>query len=121
MTLPAQTLLLIHNPRCSKSRALLTALEGRGAAFEVRRYLDAPLSRAELLDLEGRLGRPLAELLRAQEDAYTEAGLTPDTGPEGVLAALLDYPVLLERPILVRGPRAAIGRPIEQALALLEP
>lgn len=121
MALPADdSLLLLHNPRCSKSRELAAELEARGVEYGVRRYLEQPLGRAELLDLETRLARPLAEVLRTKETAYSASGLGPSSSRTAVLSALLAHPELLERPILVRGARAAVGRPIEAALALLE-
>ena len=113
------SLLLLHNPRCSKSRELKVALDERGVVYEVRRYIEQPLVRSELVELERRLGRPLGEVLRTKEAAYGAAGLSPRAESAEVLSALLAHPVLLERPILVRGRRAVVGRPIEAALALL--
>ncbi|HEU4427918.1 MAG TPA: arsenate reductase (glutaredoxin) [Myxococcota bacterium] len=115
----ANALLLLHNPRCSKSRAAKALLDARGAAYEERRYLEAPLSRAELADLAQRLGRPLRALVRSQEPAYAELGLGANASDAELLAALAEHPELLERPVLVCGPRAAIGRPPETVLELL--
>ena len=122
MSLPSGTeeLLLLHNPKCSKSRALHAALEERGLAFRVRRYLDEPLDAAELIELFGALGRPGSEVVRTKEEAYADSGLEADSDDDAVAAALAAVPKLLERPILVRGRRAAVGRPTEDALALLE-
>ena len=113
-------MLLLHNPRCSKSRATLALLEERGAKFEVREYLSDPLSREELVGLGGRLGRPLAEWIRSKEAAFSEAGLSVDSSDDALLDAVATHPVLMERPILVRGGRAAIGRPPEDVLPLLD-
>jgi len=115
----ANALLLLHNPRCSRSRAAKELLDARGAAYEERRYLEAPLSGAELADLAQRLGRPLRELVRSKEPAYGELGLGPKASDAALLAALASHPALLERPLLVRGPRAVIGRPPEAILELL--
>ncbi len=112
-------LLLLHNPRCSKSRAARALLEERGVRFAERRYLEEPLSRAELVELRARLGRPVSQWTRQNEDAYREAGLGPGTSEDALLDALAAHPVLLERPILVRGRRAALGRPPERLLELL--
>lgn len=121
MSLPnGDDLLLLHNPRCSKSRALRSALEERGVTFTERLYLDDPLSAEELADLHGRLGGAAQALVRSKEPEYAAAGLGPDSPTEAVLDALARYPKLLERPVLVRGDRAAIGRPgPEAALELL--
>jgi arsenate reductase (glutaredoxin) len=110
--------LLIHNPRCSKSRAAKTLLEERGVPFELRLYLEDPLTRAELGELRTRLGRPALEWTRRGEPAYAIAGLGPQSDDDAVLAAIAKHPELLERPILVRGDKAVVGRPPESVLEL---
>jgi len=112
-------LLLLHNPRCSKSRATRALLEEKGARFRVRPYLDEPLDRAELEDLAARLGKPIREWVRRKEAAFGEAGLSADASESALLDAVARHPILMERPILVRGKRAAIGRPPEDVLSLL--
>jgi arsenate reductase len=112
-------LLLLHNPRCSKSRAAKALLEERGARFALRLYLEAPLSRAELAELRRRLGSPAREWARRGEPAFATAGLGPASDDDAVLAAIAEHPELLERPILVRGDRAVVGRPPEQVLELV--
>jgi arsenate reductase len=120
MALPAgDRALLLHNPRCSKSRAAKALLEARGVAFDERRYLEQPLSRAELGELARRLGRPAREWIRRGEAAYAEAGLGEASSEDERLAAIAAHPVLLERPILVRGARAVVGRPPERVLEIL--
>jgi arsenate reductase len=111
--------LLLHNPRCSKSRAAKALLEQRGARFELRLYLEAPLSRAELTELRRRLARPAREWVRRGEPAFSAVGLGPESDDDAVLAAIAEHPELLERPILVRGERAVVGRPPENVLDLL--
>ena len=108
-----------HNPRCSKSRATLELLKERGLEPRVVEYLNAPLSAAELEALVVKLGRPASEWIRAQEDAYAAAGLGPESTEVEVLAAIEQHPILMERPIVVRGDRAAIGRPPENVLEIL--
>ena len=121
MALPdaASTCLLLHNPRCSKSRAALALLTERGAAVRERLYLDEPLCRAELDQLRTRLGRPPAEWIRRGEPAYREAGLSEASSEAQLLDAMVAFPILIERPILVRGGRAVVGRPPERVLELL--
>lgn len=122
MSLPDRDdeLLLLHNPRCSKSRAARALLEQRGAHFRERRYLEEPLSRAELDELRRRLGRPPEEWVRRRESAYGEAGLGKHASGEAILHAMAAHPILMERPIAVRGKRAVVGRPPENVLGLLE-
>ena len=112
-------IVLIHNPRCSKSRAARALLEERGARFELRLYLEKPLSRAELTLLRRRLGRPAREWTRRGEPAFAAAGLGPESDDATVLDAIAAHPELLERPILVQGERAVVGRPPEKVLELL--
>jgi arsenate reductase len=111
--------LLLHNPRCSKSRAAHALLEERGVPFAERRYLDEPLSREELDELRARLARPAAEWARKGESAWGEAGLDADAEEAAILDAMSAHPILIERPILVRGDRAVVGRPPERILELL--
>ena len=110
---------LLHNPRCSKSRAVRAILEEAGVAFRERRYLEEPLSRRELEDLRGRLGRPAEEWLRSGEAEARAAGLDAGAGDEAVLDAMAAHPILMERPIVVRGERARVGRPPEAVRELL--
>ena len=120
MSLPSSDeIVLIHNPRCSKSRGALALLEEKGVDFSVRAYLDEPLSRAELDDLEKRLGKPATEWVRSKEEAFGSAGLTRDAAADAIKDAMVASPILVERPILVRGERAVIGRPPEDILELL--
>jgi arsenate reductase len=113
------TLVLLHNPRCSKSRAAHALLTERGVAFSERRYLEDPLSRAELGELRKRLGRPASEWVRRGEDAYAASGLDAGASEAAILDAMAQHPVLVERPILVRGARAIVGRPPEAVTGLL--
>jgi len=112
--------LLLHNPRCSKSRAALTLLEESGASVDVRPYLDEPLSADELAELRRLLDRPAIEWTRRGEAAYREEGLAPDSDDAAVLAAMARHPILLERPIAVHGGRAVVGRPPQRIAELLE-
>lgn len=122
MSLPEseEELLLLHNPRCSKSRATLALLEERGVDVAVRLYLEDPLSRDEIVELGRRLGKPVAAFTRQKQAEFAEAGLDAESTDEAIAAAMASHPILLERPILVRGGRAAIGRPPEDVLALID-
>lgn len=111
--------LLLHNPRCSKSRAAKQLLDARGVVYEERRYLEAPLSRDELAELARRLGRPVRDVTRTKEPAFAALGLPENASNDALLDALARHPELLERPVLVRGERAVVGRPPEAILELL--
>ncbi|MGH0031419.1 MAG: arsenate reductase (glutaredoxin) [Myxococcota bacterium] len=112
-------LVLLHNPRCSKSRAAHALLTERGVDFEERRYLEDPLTRQELDLLRERLGRAPAEWVRKGESAFAEAGLGADAGDDAILDAMAKHPILIERPIAVAADRAVVGRPPEDVLELL--
>lgn len=109
---------IYHNPRCSKSRETLALLRERGIEPEVVLYLEAPLAVSELKELARKLGGPPSQLVRKKEDAYAAAGLRSDSSVEELSAAIVRAPILLERPIVVVGERAAIGRPPENVLDL---
>ena len=109
-----------HNPRCSKSRGALELLEARGLAPTVVRYLETPPDAATLSALLGKLGIGARQLLRSGEDEYKELGLgDASLSDEQLIAAMAAHPKLIERPILVAGKRAVIGRPPEKVLELL--
>ncbi|OLU28786.1 arsenate reductase (glutaredoxin) [Pseudomonas sp. PA15(2017)] len=113
-------LMLYHNPRCSKSRAALQLLEERDLQPVVVHYLDTPPSAAQLRDVLDKLGLPPRHLLRSGEDEYRELGLADQAlSDEQLIAAMAAHPRLIERPILIAGDRAVIGRPPENILELL--
>ena len=110
---------LYHNPRCGKSREALALLEERGVDFEVVSYLDTPLSAAEVKALLAKLGGKPAAALRTKEAPYAALGLSATSTADEVAAAVASNPILLERPILVVGKKAVIGRPPELVLSIL--
>jgi arsenate reductase len=113
-------LTLYHNPRCSKSRSALDLLEARGLTPQVVRYLETPPSAATLRDLLGKLGIAPRALLRTGEEEYRSLGLAdPTLDDDSLIAAMVAHPRLIERPILVAGERAVIGRPPEAILEIL--
>lgn len=111
---------IYHNPRCSKSRQTLQLLQERGIEPEQVLYLDTPPSVAELRALLGKLGMTPRDLLRKGEDIYKELSLA-DTGlsDNALLKAMTENPKLIERPIVVKGAKAVLGRPPENVLDLL--
>lgn len=113
-------ILLLHNPKCSKSRVTLAWLEEKGVDFETRLYLEAPLDVEELAELGRRLGKRTIEFTRTNQNEFEEAGLTADSTDAEILEAMAGAPILLERPVVIRGERAAIGRPLENVARLVE-
>lgn len=112
------SLTLWHNPRCSKSQQALALLQARGLDPEIRRYLEDPPTVAELDTLRRKLDRPAIAFTRTQEPAFKASGLTADSPEAAILSAISEHPILLERPILVAGDKAQIGRPPEAVLGL---
>ncbi len=107
-----------HNPRCSKSRATLALLRENGVEPEIRLYLDDAPSRAEIAAVLDKLGRQPSELVRKGEAEFKTLGLKGAT-EDAILDAMADHPRLIERPVVIAGTRAALGRPPEDVLALL--
>jgi len=111
-------LTILHNPRCSSSRTALGELEARQLDVEVVEYLKTPLDRAGLEALLDQLESEPASLVR-HDKRFGELELDPDgyTDRESVVALLIEYPELMQRPILVSGGRAVIARPAAQVVA----
>ena len=111
--------IIYHNPRCSKSRQTLELLKSRDIEPDVVLYLETPLSAETLGDLLKKLGISARELLRKGEQAYKDHNLADQgLGEEQLIAAMVESPKLIERPIVVNGDRARIGRPPEQVLEI---
>ena len=114
------TVTIYHNPRCSKSRATLKLLEERGIAPEIVEYLKTPPDAATLDELLTKLGLEPRNLMRRKEAPYRENGLDDETlTREALIAAMVADPILIERPIVVSGGKAALGRPPEAVLDIL--
>ncbi|MCY3828936.1 MAG: arsenate reductase (glutaredoxin) [Rhodospirillaceae bacterium] len=109
-----------HNPRCSKSRQALKLLTDRGIEPAIVEYLKAPPSPTELRDALDRLGMAPRELMRRKEPPYKAESLDDEALPdEALIRAMHDHPVLIERPVVFAGGRAALGRPPERILDIL--
>jgi len=109
---------IYHNPRCSKSRETLKLIEERGITPRVVEYLKAPPSAEELARILAALGKRPAEIVRKKEAA--EAGINPAALADAELIdAMVAHPAIIERPIVVAGDKAALGRPPESVLAIL--
>lgn len=113
-------ILLLHNPNCSKSRQTLALLEERGVVFSTRLYLEDPLPVEDLRDLGKRLGMSPLEYTRTKQAEFASAGLTKQSSDDEILEAMAAAPILMERPVVIRADRAAIGRPPEDVLGLLD-
>lgn len=113
-------LTLYHNPRCSKSRSALQLLEARGLTPTIVRYLETPPSAAQLQAVLSKLGIAARQLLRSGEADYQTLNLAdPSLSETQLIAAMVAHPTLIERPILIAGDRAVIGRPPEKVLEIL--
>lgn len=111
---------IYHNPRCSKSRQTLALLQERGIEPVVIEYLKTPPDAATLKSLLGKLKLSARELMRTKETAYKENGLAdPQLSDTALIRAMVEEPVLIERPIVVNGKKAVIGRPPENVLNII--
>ncbi|MFZ4539106.1 arsenate reductase (glutaredoxin) [Propionivibrio sp.] len=114
------TLMIYHNPRCSKSRAACELIAAKGIDAEVIDYLRTPPNKEELRGLLTKLGIKPAELVRRGEEVFKELYAGKTMSDEDWLEALAAHPILIERPIVVCGAKAVIGRPTEKVLELLD-
>lgn len=111
---------IYHNPRCSKSRQTLQLLQEHHVEADVIEYLKTPPSREELENILAMLGLEPRDLMRKKEDEYKALGLdAADLSRDALLDAMLQHPKLIERPIVIRDGKAAIGRPPEKVLEIL--
>jgi len=111
---------IYHNPRCSKSRNTLAILDEKGVNYDVIHYLDTPLNKAELKELLNELGISARELLRTGEIEYKELNLKNESLSEDeIIAAMINYPKLIERPIVRTEKGTVIGRPPENVLSVI--
>ncbi len=107
-----------HNPRCSKSRATLALIEEAGITPDIRRYLDNAPSESEIREVLALLGIPAEKLIRKGEALFKELGLK-DADENRLIKAMAENPKLVERPVVIKDGKAALGRPPEAVLDIL--
>ncbi|GAB2925969.1 arsenate reductase (glutaredoxin) [Rheinheimera gaetbuli] len=111
---------IYHNPRCSKSRETLALLAQHAEKIDIVEYLKTPPSEEEITSLLTMLGLTARQLIRSKEPEYTELGLdSPALSEQQLISTMALNPKLIERPIVVHGNKAAIGRPASNVLAIL--
>ncbi|MFQ5587359.1 MAG: arsenate reductase (glutaredoxin) [Nitrospiria bacterium] len=112
---------MFHNPRCSKSRETLKLLNEKGIQPEIRLYLETPPTETQLSDVLKKLNMPPKHLIRFKEAVAAELGLSlADERPDAEwIRIMAEHPKLIERPIVIAGEKAVIGRPPEKVLSLL--
>lgn len=112
---------IFHNPRCSKSRQALKLLQDRGIEPEIIEYLKTPPSADELRHILDLLGLAPRALMRPKEHIYKEAGLDDDPSLDdtALIKAMVEHPILIERPIVLTEDQAALGRPPEKVLEIV--
>lgn len=110
---------IYHNPRCSKSRETLKLIEAKGAKVEIVTYLENIPTVNELKEILGKLGLEAKDIIRKSEAAYKENFKGKTLTEDEWIEAMIRYPKLIERPIVVKGNKAVLGRPPENVLELL--
>ncbi|WP_028465212.1 arsenate reductase (glutaredoxin) [Nisaea denitrificans] len=114
------SVVIYHNPRCSKSRQTLELLRSNGVAPEIREYLKSPPSVSEIEEVLGLLSIEPVDLMRRKEAPFKELGLGDGSKDRAsLIQAMHDNPILIERPIVIANGKAAIGRPPEDVLKIL--
>jgi arsenate reductase len=113
------TFTIYHNPRCSKSRATLALLREHGIEPDIIEYLVQPLTATSLAEILGRLGIKPEQLIRKGEEVFKSKYAGRALSDAQWIEAMIADPILIERPIVVKGSRAVVGRPPENVLQLL--
>lgn len=109
---------LYYNPKCGSCRKALELLRARKVEPAIIEYLKTPPSPREIDEIITRTGGDPHAIVRAKEEAYEAAGLGPDSTRRQIVDAIVKHPILLQRPIVVRGSRAVVARPPEKAADL---
>lgn len=111
---------IFHNPQCSKSRAALALLEEKGIDAEVVLYLKEDFSTEQIKALLTKLNLSARDIMRTGEEAYKNLNLAnPELSEDALIQALAENPRLIERPIVIKGDKAVVGRPIENVAELI--
>ncbi|ESU18711.1 arsenate reductase (glutaredoxin) [Flavobacterium cauense R2A-7] len=110
---------IYHNPRCTKSREGVCLLEEKGLTFETIKYLDETLTKSELISIIEKLNIKPIELVRTKETVWKENFKDKELSDDEVIAIMLQNPILIERPIIINGDKAVIGRPTEKILEII--
>jgi arsenate reductase len=111
---------IYHNPRCSKSRNTLNIIKEKGKEVNIIEYLKTPPTKNELIAIIKKLGIPARDLVRKSEQDYKDHFKGKDLSDEEWIEAMVKYPKLIERPIVINGDKAVIGRPPEKVLEILD-
>lgn len=112
-------MIIYHNPRCRKSREALQIIQTLRLEYQIIEYLKNPLSEADLKDLIKKLGVNADSLLRKNEILFKEKYSGKKIGEKEILKAIAENPILMERPVIVQGNKAVIGRPPEKIMELV--
>ena len=115
-----QNIQIWHNPKCSKSRAAIELLENKSINANVVKYLEQTPTKEQLKDVLSKLKISAKELLRTSEDIYKELNLKDINDEETLIEIMTKNPILIERPIIIKGDNAVIARPIENLEELLK-
>ena len=109
-----------HNPRCTKSRNSLSYLDEKGVSYDIRLYLEEPLTHDELKSVIHKLGITPTDLLRKNEDVFKEKFKGKNLSDDQWIDVMIEFPKLMERPIIVKGNRAVVARPTEKIDQLVD-
>lgn len=108
-----QDITIWHNAKCSKSRAALELLENNDLNIHVVKYLENAPTKEELTDVLKMLDLTARELMRTKEDTYIALNLKDELSEDGLITAMIENPILIERPVIIKNGKAVIARPIE--------
>lgn len=114
------TVTIWHNPRCSKSREALKLLEEQGIEATIVKYLETPPTEAEIRQVLSMLGIGARDLMRTKEALYKELNLKDVTDEDALIRAMVEHPKLIERPVVIKGDKAVLGRPPQTVVDLVK-
>ncbi|UKJ08350.1 arsenate reductase (glutaredoxin) [Solitalea lacus] len=111
---------ILHNPRCSTSRNVLKTLEEKGLQIEIIKYIDNKLDFDQLKGIIELIGIKPIELVRTKEELWKEQFAGKSLSDDEIIKAMIDFPQLMERPVIIDGNKAVIGRPIEKVIEFIK-